>query len=397
LPKGIIAGLFIAKLLGGLLYHYILTVRFYGGDSHALFLENMLYINSLKTNPSYFFNHFCFCWTPYNFYENIFSPYNSIFWSDLGSQLNYRMMTISNLLSFGHETVNIIFYNFVFFIGQIALYNCFLKYFSTRKALLILAIFFIPSVWFWCSGIHKDGFVISFVGLTIYYCELFLSTKFKKYLLSAILCFTIAILFRYYIIIALFPAIVFYFICVRNLKYTKRIFFVGSIAFIMLFFTTPYFFKAINPAKIVAIKQQQFLNLRGGGSLITTPILEPNFVGFVKNLPVAINHVMMRPYITEAKDGMYLISGVEIMMLLVILLLHLYYISRKNTGIPFLQFSLFFSIVMLLIVGYIVPFSGAFNRYRSEYFPLLFGVMACITTLPFALKINDKLNTFFNL
>ena len=42
-PKVILA-LFIIKLIGGLCYHYINTVRFYGGDSHGLFLETETYL-----------------------------------------------------------------------------------------------------------------------------------------------------------------------------------------------------------------------------------------------------------------------------------------------------------------------------------------------------------------
>jgi hypothetical protein len=386
LSTKVVVGLFIIKLLGGLCYHYIHAVRFYGGDSHALFSETVAY---LHTDRAYFWHYFFKGWSVFKTNENVFSVTNAISWSNLGNQINYRFLTICNVFSLETEVVNYIFYNAIFFIGEMALLQVFAKIYPHRATLILIFIFFTPSIWFWCSGVHKDGFVISFIGLLLYYTMRWMDTKKRKYLLQSIFFLIATITIRYYLAIVLVP---FYFYYLLSLYYPTKSFMIHAIgvSFFLLFFFNINTITSINPPNIICIKQTEFMHLNGS-SYISNPKLQPTAFSFLENLPFAINHCLMRPYIWEAKDGMYLLSAIEILLLFITLLFLIFGIRKAALHQPLFLFCICFSFFMFVIIGYIVPFSGAFIRYRSEYLAFLFSV--CIGSSQWALlqKIEEFL------
>jgi hypothetical protein len=370
IPSKVIITLFLIKLSGGLLYHYINTVRFYGGDSHQLFIETVDYLN---TDSTYFWNYFFKGWSGFNWNENIFSVANAKSWSNLSNQVNYRFLTICNVLSFKTEIINYIFYNTIFFIGEMALFCTFQKSFPNRKSLILIFIFCTPSIWFWCSGVHKDGFVLSFIGFLLYYCMKYFDTKKWKYGIGIILFLFANISIRYYITIALLPCLLLYLLASKKPKHSVFIFTLGLLLFIISFFNLSAF-TSINPPEIICFKQADFLSAKGDSYIPTSP-LQPTAISFLKNIPMALNHCLMRPYIWESKDTMYFICSVETFILFTLLLFLLFKIPLVKWRHPLFLFCICLSMIMFIIIGYIVPFSGAFIRYRSEYYPFIFGVL----------------------
>jgi hypothetical protein len=391
-PKVILA-LFIIKLIGGLCYHYINTVRCYGGDSHGLFLETETYLKTAISNPSAFWRYFFLGWSGFHFDQNIFSQENAASWSNLGNQINYRFSTIANFLSFSHEAVNYIFYNFIFFIGQIALFRVFAKQFPSRKSLILLVSMLLPSIWFWCSGVHKDGFVLSFIGLFLYYYYQYLQSYIFRYKLYAGIFLLFAILIRFYLSISLLPCAAILIAANYFPKKATAIFGLGLLFYLISFFGIATLLPSINPPAIIIQKQEAFSLLKGE-SFIDTPTLLPTTNSFIKNLPTAFNHCLMRPYIWEAKDTMYFLCALETMMIFILLVLLFIKIKKESYQHPLFLFCISFSLIMFIIIGYIVPFSGAFIRYRSEYYPFIFSVFIGCSNWTILEKLEEKLKTF---
>jgi hypothetical protein len=373
-PKVIIA-LFVLKLIGGLLYYYINTVRYYGADSHSTFVQTAEYLHQAYTNPQYFWHYFFKGWSSFHIDENIFSKKNSIGWSNLGNQLNFRFSIICNFLSCSKETVNYIFYNLVFFIGQIALFRFFANIYPSKKTIILLLLCFLPSIWFWCSGVHKDGFVLCFIGLMLFYLQRFKTIGHKKYFMYAMLFLLLCLLIRYYIIIALFPCLVMLLLSYKFPKQKLAIFILGTIVFIFAFFSISSIIPGIDPPAIICKKQAEFLSLIKGKSYVQTNPLLPTASNFLENLPISLNHCLMRPYLWEASDGMYFISGLETLCMFLGIIILIIGLQKSVVQDEYFWFCFIFSMLMFIIIGYIVPFSGAFIRYRSEYLPLIFGVL----------------------
>jgi hypothetical protein len=280
-----------------------------------------------------------------------------------------------------------VFYNAFFLIGILAFYRFFAHYFPQRKNTILVFLICLPSIWFWCSGVHKDGFVVTFLGLSLYYLLRYCQRKKIRYGISFLFFVLATALIRYYLIVFLLPFLGMYLLSLYKEKHAVKIFVFGSLLFVILFFNFQVFFPNIYPAQFILLKQASFNSLHGG-SFITAPKLEPNWLSFAKNIPVALNHCMMRPYIWEAKDAAYICSALETVFIFISLVGLLLSNKIKNYRQSLFLFALFFSTVMFIIIGYIVPFSGAFVRYRSEYFPLLFGVLIGGSSLVFLDKIE---------
>ncbi len=366
----LLLSLYFFKLLGGFANFYIMESRFYGGDAKSFYNDIHNFIAT--SSPLQILEYFLWDWTPFKSNEHFFSAYNSVFWSDLGSQLNYRLGMLCDLLGNGNFIVYVVIYNSLFFLGQLLILKTFNEIFPTKRTLFLLVIFFIPSVWFWCSGVHKDGFLMmSLAGFFYNLNKIVLNNKNKissKILLAFFFFMVFAI--RYYILIALIPAVVLFLINAKVKAHARKI----SLGFLALYSISILFIGKILPQfnllNVFVIKQQQFLKLLGGSFIGLEP-LHAAPLQFIKNIPSALNHTLMRPYIWEAKDALYLLSGLETIVLLAIMVYLILNVDLKIKH-PLILSIIVLSFAMFMVIGLIVPFSGAFVRYRSCYFPILF-------------------------
>ncbi len=392
LKHHVISALFILKIAGGILYHYIMTVRFYGGDSHGYYMEVIGHLQNLSVNWREELKFFFTCWTSIEWQQNLYSKQNAIAWSDIGSQLNIRIMYVSNILSFGRETVNIIFYNFLFFLGQLALFKTLYLIAPAKKHLLLITVFLIPSVWFWCSGMHKDGFILSLVGMLVLALYNWQKNYGTKYLVYIILALAGLFCIRYYTCLLIVPILITYFTAYyfqQKLAIWKT-YLIGFLVSAGCFFVIPIFTKNINPAEMVSYKQTQFLQLKGN-SYIAMDTLQPNLKSFIVLAPKALNRSLLRPYLTDSKDFMYFITSLETILLFGLMLYLLFGAKKMTTHKSLIYFMLSISLIMFLIIGYIVPFSGAFIRYRAAYYPLFFGALFLTTNSKIILKIEKTI------
>src|SRR5690606_1012193 len=88
---------------------------------------------------------------------------------------------------------------------------------------------------------------------------------------------------------------------------------------------TFFFLSVLFPAKYnlpreLAGKQHQFVALEANTVLPLMP-LEPNIKSYAKVLPQAMNHVFLRPYITEIKSPCHLMAFAEMILIIFIVLL----------------------------------------------------------------------------
>ena len=99
--------------------------------------------------------------------------------------------------------------------------------------------------------------------------------------------------------------------------------------------------------------------------------LQPHFADYVKQLPRAVNHAFLRPYIWESGNILYLLPALELVAIFGILAAFLLYGPARVRFMPSLTFGIVVAFTMLLVLGYTVPILGALVRYRSLYIPFL--------------------------
>jgi hypothetical protein len=366
--------LFLIKVIAGIFYGWM--GLYYGNlaqmlDTWGYHQIGILEYHVLIDNPhDYFTNIFN---NPYDGWGKLFASSDS-YWNDLKGNVFVKLLSLFDILSFGHYYVNVIFYSFITLFGPVAIYRVMHDLFPAKRIPVLLAAFFIPSFIYWTSGIHKEGLV--FLGLSFIIYHLYFGWKEKKYPLKRWLGIlsglSLLFILRNFLMLLVIPAIVAWIPATRWPKYGLALFTSIYVFFGTLFFTAKYIDARFDFPQAVVNKQQDFLRLQGGASTIPIKELEPTFTSFVKNTPQAITLSFLRPYPGDVRHLLSLAASIEINLLLVLLLLFILF-RKKNGAIAKnpVYLCMFLSFSILLATGFSINNLGAIVRYRSVVIPLL--------------------------
>jgi hypothetical protein len=142
---------------------------------------------------------------------------------------------------------------------------------------------------------------------------------------------------------------------------------------VLLFFGLPKVFPGLNIPAVVAQKQAAFLALGPARTSLPLEVLEPSFSSYMQQLPAALQHVFLRPWITDYRLSLLLIPHI-LEWAAYFLLLVLWCLYRKKepaAGVPYVWMTIFLVVTVWLFIGYTIPVLGAIIRYRALYLPLL--------------------------
>lgn len=388
--------LFNIKILAAFAYakYYSLPKNFANADTWRYYKLSLAETKMLIANPSFFIKDlFIYGYTSTG---NIFRGENT-YWNDLKSNIPIKLMAVFNVVAASDYYTNIILFNFLFLFGLVALYKVFVQLYPSKKRIIIYSLFLLPSTLFWCSGIHKDGLILSALGMIIYCCHnLIIKKKLLNQLLIILISGLLIFSLRNYLLFALLPAL-FCWGLSENYKQKKYfIFFTVYLLVIVCIFLIPYFLPSINLPAFLTGKQEEFLQLASSSVIKTSP-LQPTFYSFITHLPHAIDMAFFRPHINEFKNYSYLPSIIENIILLLLIVLSIFTIKRSQQVTPFVLHSLAFSISILLICGYTIPSTGAIIRYKSVVLPLLITPLLCMGDFSFSKRSLFKLLTILPL
>jgi hypothetical protein len=304
---------FILKIISGLILWWIYTFYYtdriradiykYFDDSKALynllfedplaFLQILFGINSDPEKYHYVFDRM------YNWY----SPFETHIYN--ANRPMIRINAIIHIFSFGYFNVHTVFFCFLSLIGQLYLFKAFYPYLKDKKWGLLVAVFLLPAVLFWGSGVLKEAIILLGLGIFIYSLFEMVFVKANLRNLSGIIIGLVLIgLMKTYIIITLFPGIILLLIVKFSdlkflmLKYFGIIIFMIGFAYVMGLVTEFY-----NPAQMLSFRQKDFYNSVNGGiyffrfkegekdfqSIFFPPSKLPKFKGVERNDTIQIN------------------------------------------------------------------------------------------------------------
>ncbi|MEO6188552.1 MAG: hypothetical protein ABIO82_00415 [Ginsengibacter sp.] len=362
--------LFLIKILAGLANAYINVYHYPVSDALEFHQQGLEEYHLLWSNPvEYLTNIFK---SNYSNYSGFLESSDS-FWNDLRTNIIAKTLSVFDIFSFENFFVNNLFFDFLVFFGAVYLYRVFIKAFRLRKALIIACVFLLPSVLYFTSGIHRDGFI--FIGLSIIVYHFYFILEEKniswKRIFSIMFFLCLILLLRSFVFITLVPALIGWIISSRYSKSAMINYLSVYLVSIAIFFATSWLGSTVNLPKYVSEKQSQFVDIaKRGTSSIDINILHPTFKSFWQNTPQAFINSLMRPFLTEMKDVLYIPSAIEILAYELLFLLFIFF--RKSRKLrAFDYFCIFLALGMFLIIGFTIPILGAIVRYRSIYFPFL--------------------------
>jgi hypothetical protein len=385
--------IFLLKVIAGIFYGWM--GLYYGGlaqmvDTWGFHYNGLAEYRLLGTRPAeYFTNIFN---DPYLGEAGSFFASSNSFWNDLKSNVFIKLLSIFDIFSFGHYYVNVIFYSFITLIGPLAFYKVMNDVFPRRRLLLLFTVSFIPSFYYWASGLHKDGLI--FTGLAMIIYHIYFAAKEKRFsarrIMYLLLWFLLLLVLRNFMVVILLPAILAWLLAIRWPKYALHCFVAVYFVSGILFFGGRYVDPRLDFPRAVVDKQQAYIQMVPGNSSMPIKQLKANVGSFIKNIPQAISLAAIRPYPNDIYHLLSMAAALEINLILLFLLVFLFWRRRDGpSSWPLIWFSLFFSFSLLLVVGFTVNNLGAIVRYRSIILPLL--------VTPMILSINwTKISSYFS-
>ncbi|MBA3900141.1 MAG: hypothetical protein H0X62_08020 [Bacteroidetes bacterium] len=327
------------------------------------------------------------------YYENTshwYKPYDYGIYND--NRTIIRSILLFYPLSFGYYAPQIVFFCFISLIGLLGIFKAAYPYMKERAVELAFAVFLLPSLLFWSSGILKESILLFGFGIFIYYLFKVLFVKLKfRYLLRMAFCFLLLALVKGYVMLALIPALLSLLVIKISGNRFSGLKFLFTHILILVVAVNLY---RINP-ELDALyylhqKQQDFINVGEevpAGSYIKTKIFEPKWTSLITNAPEAISTVLFRPTVFEANSAMMALAALENFLILLIcaILLYNFKIPDKKS-LPLLWFSIFFTLSLAAIIGFVTPVLGAVVRYKIPLMPFLIIIFILISNKEMMVK-----------
>jgi hypothetical protein len=310
------------------------------------------------------------------------------FFSDPASFFVIRLSAILDLLTFSSYSATAICFSVLSFVGMWMFFLTFYRKYPPLHLQLAIATFFIPSVFFWGSGLLKDTLMIGCLGvLTFEVDRLFFRKKVSilhvlLFILSVWCIFSV----KKFILQAFVPAALLW-IYLSNLKRISsvvlRVLLLPILIAISIFSTYYSFVKIGEGDRLYAVENIartaqitaydiRFYTGRDAGSGYTLGELDGSFSSMIKLAPQAINVTMFRPYLWEITNPLMLLSAIES---LVFFVLTLYLIFKFRLSVvkafrnPDISFSFVFSLIFAFAVGVSSFNFGTLSRYKIPLEP----------------------------
>lgn len=394
------------KIIGALAVGFIYQFYYNGGDTYNYHTHGSRHIwEAIMDSPDGFNLIFGGDVTGlYQYYSRI--P----FYTDSGSYFIVRIAALFDLITFSSYSATAILFAVISFVGMWFFFKAFYEQLPHLHRWIALSAFFIPSVFFWGSGLLKDTITLASVGAMTFALKRILIDN--KLQLGSVLLFLIGAYFIFstkkYILLCFLPAAIFW-IYFSNLNRIRSLAMrILLIPFILLVVIGSGYWAVLKvsesdvryslskipeTAKITAY-DIAFQTGRDAGSTYNLGELDGTFRNMISKTPQAINVALFRPYLWEVRNPLMALSALEsfaiLLFTLYVLIIRRSVFFRMITD-PNIIFCLVFCLTFAFAVGISTYNFGTLSRYRIPLLP--FYLMALGLMFDYS-KSERKLEVF---
>lgn len=383
-PKYVPSLVFLSKFIGGIAV-YIVYANFYGsrmsGDIFKYFDDGNVIFSSLKQNPIDYIRMITGIGSDDVYLQKYYDTcryWNKHFNYGLinDNRIVIRFNALVRLFSMGNMHIHTLAMSFISFIGLWGIFNVFVVFFKKHKWVLLVVIFFFPSVFFWTSGVLKEGILMFAFGMFIYHFNELLTKTFKtKNLVWIIIATFLLLLSKFYVLVAILPGLLFFMVIQKT---GKRYFYIKLLSSIGIFIVFSLFSKPIfgvGFTEVIERKQHDFIaytnSLNEVGSKVEIPDIDPTLTSLLKNSPEAFLRTLFRPTLLEVNNLMGLMAALENTIIVLMMVLSIIFFHSKNLKNSSFWLCVIFVIVLFTLTGLTTPVLGALVRYKSPALPFL--------------------------
>lgn len=377
------------KILGALAVGFIYQFYYGGGDTFTYFNLGSKYIwEAFKDSPIIALK-LIFAGAEYS--GDTFQYASKIYtYGDLSSYFVVRVAGVLDILTFHTYSATAALFAGISFSGLWALYHVLYRIFPKQHLGIAIAVFFIPSVFFWGSGILKDTITIGALGWATYGIYYLLIAKRHMLISAVILLLALYSIYtiKVYILLCFLPAAILWVFYLRIGKVKNIILKIlvtpiilvlagitGYYSIIKVGEDSPrYNIENISETARVTAEWIHYVSEREGGSAYTLGDFDYSPAGMARKFVPAVWVTLYRPYLWEANNIVMLFSALESFVLLIFTLYVIYKVGfiksfKSTVSNPFLIFSFLFAIFFAFAVGLTTYNFGSLARYKIPMYP----------------------------
>ncbi len=401
-------GLF-AKILGGIAVCLIYILYYGGGDTLNYYNDCVVLTNLLFKSPDSFF-HIVFNSTPESWFQFDSLTGYMCYLGDKHAVVVVKLTFLLCLVTLKSFIGMTILLAWISYWAIWRLYQVLLIEFPKLVKEFAIALLFIPSVFFWGSGLLKDTITFSSVCLfaSSYCIILTKKTDYVKNISFMILASFLLIKIKPYIFFALMPGSILWYGGIQIFRVNNRlvkslttpllIIVSLSCGYVMLSLMSGVLgdYSLDNVLDKAVITQNDLKSDYYMGSSFDIGSFDPTVTGILSKMPAAINAALFRPYIWETYNLTMLMSGIENLILLVFTLyllikLRFYNLFRLMFRHRILFFTVYFSVFFAFSVGLTTSNFGSLVRYKIPAIPFFLISLLIISSTYKDLKQEDRI------
>ena len=390
LTRGYFYPALIVKIIGAIALGFIYQFYYKTGDTFTYFNNGSYYLyKAFQDSPA---KGLSLIFSRAGHYAVGTYDYSSkiIFFKDPASFFVIKIAGIFDLITFHTYSATAIFFAIFSFSGSWAMYMAFYRLFPRLHLQLALAIFFIPSVFFWGSGLMKDSLTFGALGWATYaFIQIFIR---RESVITGIIIllfsFYIIYVVKIYILLCFIPSLLIwlyvkYISFIRNMVLRAMLLpFILAIIVVAGYYSiikisaenTRYNLSSISETAEATAKWISFVSNTEGGSTYTLGDYDFSPAGLARKSYKAIWVTLFRPYLWESRNAVMIFSALESFIFLVITL-YVFFISgpvnvsRIIISKPIVIFCLVFSLSFSFAVGISTYNFGSLARYKIPMMP----------------------------
>ncbi|MCB9187060.1 MAG: hypothetical protein H6601_10000 [Flavobacteriales bacterium] len=452
-------GVFVLKVLSGFLLYLIYTYYYTDrstADIWKYYDDGMVMFSALREHPADYLkmlfgiaNDGPEFTAYYDRMNHWYRPYGTSIANDTHTIIRFN--AFMHLFSLGHYNVHSVVVNFLGLVGLTGILHFLKQMAPSKEKWFFAAVFLMPGMMFWASGVLKEPILLFGLGLFLYGLMKWMNEGFSI-ARAAVVVLSLALLttVKSYALAAIGLGIIAWMFSRKwpNQKpvwFFLGVFAVGFIGLMLIHQTVPE--KSVFSR--IAQQQHEFYQLAEGGTYLKTPAgdslyvsaadyeklqfvderrgvallesveavnwrdakkegvskfqlpageiyevlldygktgstieiprLEPNAWSILKVSPIALMNALFRPLPWKIRSPFMLLSGIENIIVILLLLAMVSYFDRTALSNPVFWVAVSFSLSILVLTGLVTPVVGAIVRYKVPALPFLACALLALT------------------
>lgn len=378
----------LAKIIGGIGLALVYTLYYPGGDTVQYFRDGIVFQNLFFYDIETF-------WKVFVRYADVqnFSFFNQetgypAYCDDQKAWTVVRLVFFIIALGLNSFLVSTILCATFSFLGVWQMYRVYTDEFPGLKREMAISFLFVPSVFFWGSGMLKDTFTLGALGFLVWGLNQLVSKRIFNFktALAIVGASFIIVSIKPYILVGLLPAVIVWLFQKVSSKIKApvlRLLMVPVILFLgsgMGFAIMSFLGESLGEYKIDTIFEKALVTQRDlkreyyEGNSFDIGDFEATLPSIVGKFPIAVFSAIFRPLIIESNNIVMFISGLENLVLLIFTIRILFtvrffgwiQILLKN---HLLLFSIVFALIFAFSVGLTTSNFGSLVRYKIPGIP----------------------------